>query len=447
MPSVFDGGDAGVAAMHRDTGWQLMFHNRWWANDTVYGGLWVRENHSVAYPGNAMALPLDESFWHELLKEAQTLGLTTLFMDWLWTEFLGMEVTQRTATAATEWLRRMSCAAERLDITILYCMVLPRHVVASAEFPAVTQVRVSDDYGPGARDDQWRIGRSSILAHALRLAPYKDGFLTLTLPPGGAIRGTEFNPELQAAVATLSAGPVTINDGADLTNASLVAMSCRSDGMILKPARPATALDQTLREAAFSPSSGPWNQRSEVWGTYSEVSGLRWLHVLAADLQASVDISLAELSQSTLPPESPEITGSWIGFTTAHGGGTFEAWHLDASGSINLSPRSLPDFQVIHVAPVMSNGWAMLGDLSKWVPTSAQRFFAVTAQDDHVLLLVHTSSAAPEELSFDFARVGSWSVEVFSVNCTGRIVPDNPCARAYPAQGRCDPCTVSVEIA
>jgi hypothetical protein len=38
-------------------------------------------------------------------------------------------------------------------------MALPRHALAASGLAKVTQIRASDDYGPGARDDQWRIGR------------------------------------------------------------------------------------------------------------------------------------------------------------------------------------------------------------------------------------------------------------------------------------------------
>ena len=36
----------------------------------------------------------------------------------------------------------------------------------------VTQIRVSDDYQPG--NTQWRIGDTTILAHAVGLAAFKD---------------------------------------------------------------------------------------------------------------------------------------------------------------------------------------------------------------------------------------------------------------------------------
>jgi len=47
-----------------------------------------------------------------------------------------------------------------------------RHVMQSVEIPAVTQTRVSGDYTPG--NYQWIIGDSTIMAHAVGLAAFKD---------------------------------------------------------------------------------------------------------------------------------------------------------------------------------------------------------------------------------------------------------------------------------
>lgn len=44
------------------------------------------------------------------------------------------------------------------------------------------QARVSNDYQPG--NEQWKIGISSMFAHALGVAPFKDNFWTTTNQPG-----------------------------------------------------------------------------------------------------------------------------------------------------------------------------------------------------------------------------------------------------------------------
>lgn len=51
-------------------------------------------------------------------------------------------------------------------------MPWPRHVLQSVMTPAVTQIRVSNDYQPG--NEQWVVGDTTILAHALGLASFKD---------------------------------------------------------------------------------------------------------------------------------------------------------------------------------------------------------------------------------------------------------------------------------
>ena len=51
-------------------------------------------------------------------------------------------------------------------------MPYTRHVMQSVEIPVVTQTRVSDDYSPS--NSQWIIGDTTIIAHAVGLASFKD---------------------------------------------------------------------------------------------------------------------------------------------------------------------------------------------------------------------------------------------------------------------------------
>ena len=57
-----------------------------------------------------------------------------------------------------------------------YCFSWTRFIMQSVAIPAVTQNRVSQDYQPSntTHRDQWIIGDSSILSHAVGLAPSKD---------------------------------------------------------------------------------------------------------------------------------------------------------------------------------------------------------------------------------------------------------------------------------
>jgi hypothetical protein len=58
----------------------------------------------------------------------------------------------------------------------------------SLEIPAVSQIRVSDDYQPSPSSDQWSLGETSLLAHVLGLRPFKDVFWTAKDQPGSKVR-------------------------------------------------------------------------------------------------------------------------------------------------------------------------------------------------------------------------------------------------------------------
>eukprot|EP00043_Microstomoeca_roanoka_P018636 m.201412 g.201412 ORF g.201412 m.201412 type:complete len:121 (-) comp16865_c0_seq5:89-451(-) len=78
------------------------------------------------------------------------------------------------------------------------------------------QVRASGDYVPDPVGlQQWHIGSTSIVAHAVGLAPFKDNFWTTPYQPGSSAGPTGHDNGVwrEAAVATLSAGPVTPGDG------------------------------------------------------------------------------------------------------------------------------------------------------------------------------------------------------------------------------------------
>ena len=56
----------------------------------------------------------------------------------------------------------------------------------------------------------------------------------------------ETHPALHSVIATLSTGPVGPSDAIDKFNISLILKSCNMDGLILKPSRPAFAINSQL---------------------------------------------------------------------------------------------------------------------------------------------------------------------------------------------------------
>eukprot|EP00041_Stephanoeca_diplocostata_P018428 m.385739 g.385739 ORF g.385739 m.385739 type:complete len:375 (+) comp21011_c1_seq3:1688-2812(+) len=300
----------------------------------------------------------------------------------------------------------MSAAAASQDILIQFCMPLPSDFMASTQLSAVTQIRVSDDYAV-ALYDQWRIGGSSMLAWAVGLQPFKDVFRSTQLQKGNPLLHQEPNSELHALVATLSTGPVAIGDKIGDTNTTLVAWCCSKNGTILKPSRPATAVELTYVSTSH-PTATP---QGEVWTTYSllpttslpadvrgDAKDVVWSgHVFAAALNSDFNLTFRHsgLGPGRIGWVKDDSTTQWVAmpWRATLGGNTSSSFShagvlkefsdahpvvLQAcpkgNGSIPLVP-----YQHVLAYPVRS-GWVLLGEMGKFVPTSPARFLQVRGE-------------------------------------------------------------------
>lgn len=154
-------------------------------------------------------------------------------------------VMQTSLESVDEWIGGISGAALAGGIPLQLCLSWPADALAALVRPSITHIRASIDDFPGQFPTRWRIGMTSMLLSVLAVRPFTDGTWTTSVQPGNPY-GDSVNatyPELAVLVAALSAGPVAIGDGIGLTNASLVASTCMSDGLLLRPSTGATFLD------------------------------------------------------------------------------------------------------------------------------------------------------------------------------------------------------------
>ena len=270
MPSVFP---HGIWYLSNKTDWPIVAHNRYWSNNTDYakqnGGLF---NFIIDEDG--YALPVDPEFWRYLLSTAKDeWNLKVYEQDWLDNEYSHLNELTADLNLGQMWLLQMGEAAEELGLTIQYCMPWPRHILQSVMIPTVTQIRASDDYRPG--NSNWRLGDTTIMAHALGLAAFKDDFHTLSNEPNCKFPSPEPYPALETYVAALSGGPVGPSDTATSFNKTLIMATCMADGRLLKPSRPAMSLDSTVLYRAFG-KGGP---NGDVVASYSEVSALNLYYI------------------------------------------------------------------------------------------------------------------------------------------------------------------------
>lgn len=312
---------------------------------------------------------------------------------------------------------------------------IPSDVLASVEYGARTVARCTGDATPCAgkdptgpwapspkpcrADDRWRqLAGSALLYRAMGLRPFTDVLWTTSVQTGdprwgaGAKRPT---PVHDLVVATLTAGPVGFGDLVNQTNATLLASATRLDGSLLKPASTALRIDRFYRApphggaevwAAVTGPAGSANSATDdransmaaLGEPEAEAKGdaLWWWSLLSTDVDGGVP-SGAPLELSELWP-TPPLGKSFLVATVlataaaatqptrprtcVHGAlaaSCLQLWteaHPLPVGTSGVPSVETKNFTLALAAPVLSSGWALLGELDKIVPCSPQRFVA-----------------------------------------------------------------------
>eukprot|EP00051_Salpingoeca_urceolata_P017933 m.248958 g.248958 ORF g.248958 m.248958 type:complete len:817 (+) comp19081_c0_seq6:1182-3632(+) len=441
----------GMEWVHEQTGWKFQLHNRHWSDNNVYALQNGGDYEFVMQP--PLSVPTTQRFWNDLIANKSNY-IVVYEQDWMYNEF-DLQCIRESPTIPRDWLLQMGKGSKASQTTVQYCMTYARMVLTSAEIPAVTTFRASDDYHPGQTgyyptpDDPsgslgcrfpycvYYIGTTSILAHALDLGPSKDNMWTSEVQPGNPYDGKKVNStrepysEMQGAVSALSTGPVAPSDAVGFSNVSLIRMTCMADGRLLQPSAPARAIDANFLPEAFPQSSAaaesPVARVQHVYSvmaTHTAVAGRRWTHVLAVGLNNSFS-----LRPSHIAAEVDAVEGSliqWRGYGSPSNvtlGGAFDEDH-----PIALTPCGYSDFALVRVAPVFAiNDMALLGEADKWVPVSAARFLDVEATTSGITVLV--AGATGEQVHIAFAPTPT-SVAVATCTITPAGTATVSCSKA-----------------
>ncbi|XP_018013866.1 uncharacterized protein LOC108670887, partial [Hyalella azteca] len=535
------------------TGWPILAHNRYFASDTDYAA-----QNGGRYPffideSTQKAVPLDQSFWDGLFEEALQWGLSTYEQDWLDQEYDGVSALHTNVSLADDWLHNMAVSARQHGVPVQYCMSLPREALRGASESSVTQIRVSDDYHLAF--NQWKIGHTSLFAHALGLKPFKDVFWTsndnVNNPyvwcqsfsagsssynghvnvteqgtpcvywdtvdywfkyPGDSLyenfcrnpgqmhdrafcftdasldvpedlwqweycsiptcdqdcyvhegynysgnqsitelgykcvdwngsfgqqgaycrnpEGTEdrpwcfvnedfsamdfcgnrcpealeYNPALQSAVSTLSAGPVGFGDKMENINRDLVLKSCRSDGKLLQPDKPLTAIDDFFMRD---------DSQGNIWTTETTIG--------SEDTFGLIFIAEVADSQSHTPRQlnlEKSMSRDYLSWTHYPYEEKSRIHSANDSISIPASDQFL-DFKILATSPlyhVDGLTYAIIGEIAKWAPISRTRITSVTADD--VAFEIEIEGTAGEDVYIYIYVRGLTDYEIRVAKCS-----------------------------
>lgn len=283
-------------------------------------------------------------------------------------------------------------------------------------------------------NDQWKIGVTSIFAHAVGIAPTKDNYRSTSVKQvpqnpkyGGAV---EPYPRLQSAyvrrcpnvsatvwrglllglmclcvcvfvlcsVSSLSSGPVAVSDGVGYSDADLIMRACMDDGTLLQADTPAFALDATFLFRSGL-GAGP---DGELQASSSIVGGQRFANLLAVNLAADYKLPLTDLGYAASDQLVVMESNTSHVLSTVSGA---SMWLAPACGQY--------DFRLFHVAPLIAGRWAVIGETSKWVPVNNQRWQSLEVYGSSIAM---TLRGAPGE----FITITLWNAvkqEQYEVPC------------------------------
>ena len=390
------------------------------------------------------AMPTDKTFWDDLFEKSVQWGLYTYEQDWLHNEFLTLNSTKSSLTLGRNWLLQMGNAASRHNVKIQYCMGYPRFFLQSLEIESITQIRVSEDYGPSTDDgrpNQWSIGDTSLLAYALNLAPFKDVFWSSVEESDNRYNGREAKPALESAVTTLSMGPVGPGDKIGSMDRDLIMRSCNEDGLLLKPSRPLTTIDEVYKHRVkFESSKNPSNDSKSflVQSTYSTIKTITesytWNIILAPAVNETVISIYPSMISFPLSSEAADIH-PLISYQSMYNHKSnpnpilFKSLQIfDQFTPFHIKECNPENFELWYTAPIFPGGLIFLGEVGKWTPVSPKRFISL----EHVVqtgdetgrylekaassLQIEIAGAVDEKILITFAHISDLSKQ-HSLEC------------------------------
>lgn len=395
LPEMFP---EGLARFREKLGLPLILHNRWFAPENDYRGA----HEFVPDGGPEMALPAGGEIFDELLGNAKSWGAFTYEQDWLIPQFWGIPHLRNGVGHAAEWMGNIDRAAIAHGLTMQITMPGSAFLMDAVDRPSVTTVRTSIDYAPDApKTSFWpQFHTVNMLAGALGIWPFKDNF-----------HSSEKWGEEEALISILSAGMVGAGDRLGLARTDILSRLCRSDGMLLKPTRPATPIDAMF----FA------HQRPYLTATASELGFGRWNYLAAYqiergdDARRSLDDFYALFAYDGVALEDmfviPERITDWSVDLRADLGideqvvlydwQTREAKLVRDRFELRATAEAFRHRYVV-LAPVEKNDLALIGEPGKYVTVADRRVAGMTVLDDALeVSLIGAPGESVELLAYD----------------------------------------------
>jgi hypothetical protein len=431
----------------------LSLYNGLWNGGASFGNM----GSKYKWSGVGESVCVDPQFFEDVFKNGSKAGMVMMEQDYLCSS---TAQTARDLSVGPTWFAAMDAAAQQASVDMQLCMMNPGHALASTLLHAASNGRGTGDHVVRNAARGLPLGWSGMLLWSLGVWPSRDNVWTNSSVNVTGLPNPETAPDLQTAMAVLGGGPYGPADIAGAMNQSLIMRSCRSDGVLLRPSWPATAVDASFAHSFDS------LKPLYIWTALSIIGSQQYCYVLSINLDAPLALTVAEMCGGGSAVASEVVVHeAWHGLDPSGGsGGSGSASSGSSSGSEGGVQRlrssevfTLPATPQISeitaghslwvVAPVLAGNWSFLGEPDKIVKASERRVASLGVSADGATLTAEMLLAPAEEI---VVAVLSPTGDVLRTQCSakgqGAVVAygDRDVAMALTCSGRTCACKPAV---
>jgi hypothetical protein len=350
----------GLGGFHKDINLPLITHNRWIDPASPY-----HDKYQIS--GFAA---VDPKFWDHLMSDVSSNGDVCYEQDWLNVIYEHSPELQSTLGVGDAFTDNMARAAKQNNMSLQYCMALPRFFLQGSRYPNLTTIRTSDDrFGRDRWDDFLYVSQ---LARAVGIWPFADVFMS-----------TERDNLL---ISVLSAGMVGFGDKMGDEDKDNLSRAARPDGVLVKPDESLLPVDDVY----VSQASGQKNPM--VAWTYTDHGPLRTAYVFAY-VRESTNMD------ATFTPTTCGLDGKVCVYNAGSGQVSFQS--ADTAVPLVFDLHNTAYYEVV---PVGKSGIAFFGDEGKFVSNGKQRIANITEADKKLTATITFAKDEPFVRVFGFAK-------------------------------------------
>ncbi|MHA1269367.1 MAG: hypothetical protein ACTSPY_06220 [Candidatus Helarchaeota archaeon] len=301
---------------------------------------------------NKWGLPAEIGVWDEMMKNAKKKGVILYEQDWMRNQFLHFKILRNNVYQAKKWLSDMNESAKKNDMWIQYCMATPGMFMHSLEFERISYVRTGEDYNARFPLVMYfpHNSETAILAYAVGVWPFIDCFISNKTQ--GPFYKSPF-PDLLAVQAIMSCGPVGPGDKINYIDRNLILKTCRDDGLLLKPDKPATPIDLMFKKHATY----------YITKTYSRKDDLIWYYLQIVNIWPN-RVKNKDLTLKDFEIKGPRlIYDFWEGSTI----------RIEDNTPLHIELKK-NKYKLLIIAPIIENKIAIIGNIKKFITCSNRQF-------------------------------------------------------------------------